>query len=110
MRLDFKEYSLLAERTINKELRNQDLIVNGCMGLCGEAGETIDVLKKSMFQGHDLNRTKMMDELGDVLWYINETAKGLSISLECIAEWNIEKLKRRYPEGFDTEKSVHRTE
>ena len=87
-----------------------DKIECGVMGLNGEAGECIDILKKSKFQGHDLNSMKIIDELGDVLWYIAEAATGLGTTLEDIAMHNITKLKMRYPEGFEVVKSTHRKE
>ena len=83
-------------------------IHNGALGLCGEAGEVIDLLKKHLFQGHDLDKERMIGEVGDCLWYIAELATGLGVSLDEIARRNIEKLKGRYPDGFDSERSVHR--
>jgi NTP pyrophosphatase (non-canonical NTP hydrolase) len=80
------------------------------MGLNGEAGECIDLLKKHLFQGHKLDKDKLTEELGDVLWYCAELACGLSVTLEEVAQRNIEKLKKRYPEGFDAERSINREE
>lgn len=106
--MDFNEYQLLALRTANKE--NKDLILNGALGLSGESGEVADVVKKHLFQGHELNKDKIVDELGDVLWYIAIMAKGLGVNMEDIATHNVAKLKKRYPEGFDKEKSINREE
>ena len=94
--------------TLNKLLTPEQTLTNGAMGLCGEAGEVSDIVKKHLFQGHALNREKLIEELGDVAWYIAETAYALDVKLEDVLTLNIEKLKKRYPEGFDTEKSVHR--
>ena len=104
------EYQDLAQRTCNITNAPDDKIMNGCMGLNGEAGECIDLLKKARFQGHELDREKMIEELGDVLWYCAELACGLGVTLEEVARRNIEKLKRRYPEGFDAERSRNREE
>lgn len=110
--MTINEYEKLAQRTskyaAGLKTEVDPKLVNGLTGLCGEAGECIDLLKKHLFQGHELNRTKLIDELGDVQWYIAETAAALGVSLEEIMEHNIEKLRRRYPEGFDSERSVHR--
>ena len=107
--MDFNEYQKLAMRTaIGKS--EQNMILNGVMGLCGEAGECIDIVKKHMFQGHELDRQKLIDEASDCLWYLAEIASGLETSLEEIAYHNIEKLKKRYPDGFDADKSVNRPE
>lgn len=105
--MDMREYQALAQRTSNAKTRSGKL-ENGCLGLAGESGEVCDLLKKYLFQGHELDREKMADELGDVQWYVVETAVGLGFTLEEIAERNIEKLKKRYPQGFDAERSVHR--
>ena len=80
------------------------------MGLCGEAGEAIDIVKKHLAQGHELDKEKLIKELGDVAWYLAETAYALDIDLETVFKLNIEKLKRRYPEGFEKEKSINRDE
>ena len=85
-------------------------IINGVMGLNGEAGEAIDLVKKSMFQGHDLDREHLAKELGDVAWYIAATADAIGYDLETIFQMNIDKLRARYPEGFDADKSIHRAE
>lgn len=96
-------------RTLNPELSKKDILVNSVMGLCGESGETVDIVKKHLFHGHPLDKEKLVKELGDVAWYLAEAATALDIPLEEIFEKNIEKLKSRYPEGFDTEKSINRT-
>lgn len=101
------EYQNKAMRTCNEKYPG-DLILNGVMGLNGEAGECIDIVKKYRYQGHDLNKEKLIDELGDVLWYAAITAKGLSVTLDEVMDRNIAKLKLRYPNGFSEEKSVHR--
>ena len=102
------EYQRLALRTLNPELDKKDVLINGVMGLCGESGEAIDIVKKWLAQGHELDREKLAKELGDIAWYLAETAYALDLSLEEILQGNIRKLKARYPEGFETERSVHR--
>lgn len=102
------EYQKLAMTTLNPALSKQDVLINGVMGLCGEAGEAIDLVKKHLHQGHELDREKLVKELGDVAWYLAETAYALDVPLDEVLEGNIEKLKRRYPEGFDSEHSIHR--
>ena len=104
------EYQTLAITTMNPNLTTEQMLTNGVMGLCGEAGECCDIMKKHLFQGHDLNREKLVDELGDVAWYLAETAHALGVGLEDILIHNIEKLKKRYPDGFSAEKSINREE
>jgi NTP pyrophosphatase (non-canonical NTP hydrolase) len=93
-----------------KDFSNENLVINGLLGLCGESGECADYLKKHIFQGHDLDKLKLAEELGDVAWYIALTAHALGFNLSDILEMNIEKLKKRYPDGFDAERSINREE
>lgn len=106
--LTANEYQRLAMTTLNPGLSRKDVLINGVMGLCGESGEAIDIVKKWLAQGHELDREKLAKELGDIAWYLAETAYALEIPLEEILRGNLEKLKKRYPEGFSSERSVHR--
>ena len=108
--MTINEYQKLAMKTLNPELSQKDVLINGVMGLCGESGEAIDIVKKWLAQGHGLDREKLAKELGDVAWYLAETAWALEIPLEDILQANIEKLKKRYPEGFSSERSQNRRE
>ena len=103
--MTLNEYQALAQRTSGL---GHDRIVNGVMGLCGESGECIDIVKKCCMQGHPLNKQKLSEELGDVMWYCAELATGLGMKLDDIAQENIEKLRKRYPDGFDSDRSIHR--
>ena len=102
------EYQKMALITLNPALGKQDVLINGVMGLCGESGEAIDIVKKHLAQGHPLDREGLIKELGDVAWYLAETAYALDVSLEEVFQQNIDKLKARYAEGFDTRRSVER--
>lgn len=116
--MTFNEYQELARRTSNYKnvvasLAPHFTRVNAAMsmaalGLAGEAGEVVDYLKKVIHHGHDLDREKLAKELGDVLWYVAETASTAGITLDEIAVKNIDKLAKRYPEGFSTERSQNR--
>lgn len=107
--MDFNEYQKLAMRTAS-ESSSQNLVLNGVMGLCGEAGECIDIVKKHMFQGHELDKRKLIDEASDCFWYLAAIATGLDVSMEEIAMHNVEKLRKRYPNGFSTDESLNRPE
>ena len=102
------EYQKLAMTTLNPALEKKDVLINGVMGLCGESGEAIDIVKKWLAQGHELDKEKLAKELGDIAWYLAETATALDLQLEDVFAANIEKLKKRYPEGFAAERSIHR--
>ncbi len=106
--MTINEYQRLAMTTLNPELSKKDVLINGVMGLCGESGEAIDIVKKHLAQGHELDREKLAKELGDIAWYLAETATALDLNLEDVFEANIEKLRRRYPEGFDSQRSINR--
>lgn len=108
--MTIKEYQELAMRTVNPDLDKKNMLINSVMGLCGESGEAIDIVKKWFAHGHDLDKEHLAKELGDVAWYLAEAATALDISLEDILEANIEKLRKRYPEGFETKRSIERTE
>ena len=108
IRMKINEYQELAMTTLNPELSKRDVLINSVMGLCGESGEAIDIVKKWMAQGHELDKEHLAKELGDVAWYMAEAATALDISLEDIFQANIDKLKRRYPDGFETKKSLVR--
>ena len=108
--MTINEYQKLAMTTLNKDLTEKEVLINGVMGLCGESGEVIDIVKKHLAQGHELDREKIIKELGDVAWYMAEIATVLDVELEDVLVQNIEKLKKRYPEGFSKEKSMNREE
>jgi NTP pyrophosphatase (non-canonical NTP hydrolase) len=124
--LSFAEYQALAERTSRQRGAvysadpertsaafkdgARDRLLNGLLGLSGESGELLDLLKKHLFHDHPLDREKARRELGDVLWYASEVASALDMDLGLVAAANIQKLRDRYPDGFDVERSKHRGE
>ena len=107
--MKINEYQELAMQTVNPELDKNQMLINSVMGLCGESGEAIDIVKKWFAHGHELDREHLKKELGDIAWYLAEAATALDISLEEVLEANIEKLRKRYPEGFETERSINRS-
>ena len=108
--MTLNEYQELAQRTSNRALDMKGHLFNGVLGLAGEAGECADLLKKHYYQDGRNFVDDLEDELGDVLWYVAETARALGLTLEEVAVRNVEKLKKRYPEGFEAERSLHREE
>lgn len=78
------------------------------LGLCGEAGEVANEVKKVLDHGHPFNLNKLRDELGDVLWYLAELSSALGIPLSDVSAYNLVKLKQRYPNGFSVTASVNR--
>ena len=106
--MTINEYQKLAMRTSNRGISPDYHILNGALGLAGESGEVADMVKKCLMQGHDLDHVHVAKELGDICWYIAETATAIGYDMEAIMQMNIDKLKKRYPEGFDSERSQHR--
>lgn len=106
--MTLNEYQALAQRTSRKDISPDDHLLNGILGLAGETGECADLVKKCFFQdGRDI-REDLKDELGDVLWYVVEAVTAMGWTLEEVAKHNVDKLRRRYPEGFDADRSLHR--
>jgi NTP pyrophosphatase (non-canonical NTP hydrolase) len=106
---DFQRAAMRTASGMNYDNAGENgLLLNGLMGLNGEAGECIDILKKHIFQGHELDREHLIEELGDTAWYLAVSCEGLGVSLEEVMEKNIEKLRARYPEGFDKARSINR--
>ena len=107
--MTINEYQTVALRTAQTDkLTANELLLNSALGLCGESGEVADLLKKYHFQGHDLDVEHIAKELGDVAWYLAVGAYSIGYDLEKILQMNVDKLKARYPNGFSTDRSLHR--
>lgn len=108
----FQQYANDADRTARPYPERRQHLMRAALGLCGEAGEFADLLKKAMFHGtgHELDVTKATKELGDVLWYVADAAAALGVSLEDVAKMNRDKLRKRYPDGFTPKASVTRVD
>ena len=106
--MTINEYQELAMKTVNPKLNKDEILINSVMGLCGESGEAIDIVKKWFAHGHELDKEHLKKELGDIAWYLAEAATALDLTLEEILEANIDKLRKRYPEGFETKRSIER--
>ena len=104
------EYQKLAARTMDfKNMDSCDQELHALHGMAGEIGELHSIYQK-MFQGHKDDADHRKKEVGDLLWFIAEYCTSQGWMLEDIMQMNIDKLKARYPEGFDSEKSQHRAE
>lgn len=110
------DYQMLAHKTesppcdemVNR-IDNQILrLLHASMGLCTEAGEFQDVLKKHIFYGKPVDFVGLQEEIGDVMWYVALACNAMGVSLDKIMTTNIEKLRARYPERFTEEKAQNR--
>jgi NTP pyrophosphatase (non-canonical NTP hydrolase) len=108
--MKFSEYQELSKRTMPKQGSNRDHLSNYVMGLAGESGEFIDLLKKSLFHGHYINVDDLGKELGDILHYWVGLCTLLGFSAEEVATANIVKLQKRYPNGFSVKDSIKRVD
>lgn len=106
--MNINDYQKEAMKTLNPELNKKDVLINSVMGLCGESGEAIDIVKKWLMQGHDLDKDHLIKELGDIAWYLAEAATALDVPLDTILQGNLDKLHKRYPDGFSTSASINR--
>lgn len=101
-------YQTEALRTASGMNQEYPMWLNGVLGLNGEAGEVADIAKKYLFQGHPLDKEHLAKELGDCAWYLAVAAHAIGYDLETILQMNVDKLRARYPDGFDPERSLHR--
>lgn len=101
------EYQKLAARTIDKKLSKSQKELHSLFGMVGEIGEIHSIYQK-LFQGHSFSEEHLKKELGDLMWFIAEYCTAYGWELEDIMQMNIDKLKARYPEGFEADKSLHR--
>lgn len=108
--MNMEDYQRSCQRTAKSSGQNESLeaVATFALGLAGEAGEVCDLFKKHYAHGYELNRGKLAEELGDVLFYVSALCSTFGLSLGDVAEANIEKLRRRYPMGFDQERSIKR--
>ena len=103
--INFFTYQEKSKRTMNTALETKDQLNNYIFGL---VGEVVDLLKKFFFHGHEVDSERLKSELGDILWYVSAVASLFNLDLQEIAQYNIEKLEKRYPEGFSVEASKGR--
>lgn len=107
--MGLNEYQDLASRTMNLEWTMYETELHALHGISSEVGE-IHGLYQKVFQGHKMDKNHLLSEIGDAMWFIAELCTANGFTLEEVAQHNIDKLKARYPEGFDAEKSLHRME
>lgn len=106
--MDANLYQHLASRTMTNTTTQDQRLNNAALGLCGEAGEVADLVKKHQHHEHSLDTIKLAEELGDLLWYVAQACVALEMDMGAVMHANIEKLKRRYPDGFSSEASRNR--
>ena len=108
--MNIRDFQTLSVRTMNKELTKEQQISNMVFGANGELGEVTDILKKYLYQGHRINKQHLAEEIGDTLFYIVNLCTLFNLDIEDILQGNVDKLRNRYPEGFDSTKSINRND
>jgi NTP pyrophosphatase (non-canonical NTP hydrolase) len=107
--MNANEYQALALRTA-PNIAAIERLPTAALGLAGETGEFADAVKKAKYQGHDLDVADLANELGDIAWYVALACEALGLNLGDVLYENIEKLQRRYPDGFSAERSRNRAD
>ena len=107
-KLTLAEYQKLADRSSGSGGDGERRLIVSALGLAGEAGEFANLVKKMTAHGHQFDKKALEDELGDILWYLAEAATSTGLDLEEIASQNVDKLIKRYPNGFNQENSINR--
>ncbi|HYD53183.1 MAG TPA: nucleoside triphosphate pyrophosphohydrolase family protein, partial [Gemmatimonadaceae bacterium] len=103
-------YAAAAARTENRALITDDRLLDAAAGLAEEGGEVLSLVRKHRFQGHPLDRDRLAKELGDALWCLATVARSAGLTLAGVAAANVEKLRRRYPDGYSDDASLEREE
>lgn len=104
------EYQKMAMRTCSIPYEDTGAMIHHAVfGLTSEAGEVAGIFQKH-YQGHEIDPEHVKKELGDCLWMIAEACTAMGFDLDDVMNTNIDKLKKRYPNGFDAEHSLHRAE
>lgn len=107
-RLTLDRYQELANRSAGAGGEGERRLMVAALGLAGEAGEFANLVKKMTAHGHAFDPASLKDELGDVLWYLAEAATASGLDLNEVAQDNVDKLLKRYPEGFSQQSSINR--
>ena len=108
--LTIQEYQKEVTRTVNNSLDKDERLKNYCFGLGGETGELLDLFKKYFYHGHVYDKNSIKKELGDICWYLVNIANECNFDFEEILKLNIDKLKKRYPDGFSHQDSINRSD
>jgi NTP pyrophosphatase (non-canonical NTP hydrolase) len=107
--MDITEYAKEVHRTCNIT-DQKELLTLAALGIAGEAGEVVDTVKKVLYHSHELDISSLSKEVGDLLWYMVLLCDTVGFTLDDVMQANVEKLRKRYPHGFDTQKSRERQE
>ena len=112
--MESKDYIALVDRLwAIEDTANLPRLLTAVIGMQSETGEFAEIVKKCVFQGKELDESvkfHLKRELGDIIWYWAQGVMSLGFTPSEIIEENINKLEKRYPNGFETIRSEHRAE
>ncbi|WP_125579756.1 nucleoside triphosphate pyrophosphohydrolase family protein [Levilactobacillus cerevisiae] len=95
--MEFNEYQKAANRTL---YGNEQVLTNCALGLAGETGQVVDLVKNYTFHGKSMDHDAIVKEMGDVLWYLSQISQWADIDFDEVAQDNIKRLNARYPHGY----------
>lgn len=99
--MDATFYQNESMRTKDGDLQSVEQFKCAALGIAGESGEICDLVKKLLYHRKMMDKSILVKELGDLLWYIALMADAIDVDLSEIMSININKLKIRYPNGFN---------
>lgn len=102
-----EEYTLLAQRTASEESDNE---THYALGICTEAGEIAHAVKAHIAYGQPLDRENIIEEMGDLCWYLANLMRITWTNWEEVWERNVQKLRKRYPDGFSEAAAINRAD
>ena len=105
--MTLNDYQQAAARTIGPGLDCVEKTFHALHGMVSEIGELHGLYQK-LYQGHSIDEEHAKKELGDLMWFIAEYCTANGWTLDEIGQMNIDKLRKRYPDGCDPERSLHR--
>jgi NTP pyrophosphatase (non-canonical NTP hydrolase) len=105
--MSFEKYQEWCNTKWKTDNSQRDQVLECALGF-GESGESQGTIKKWLFHGHDYDEYAIKDEMGDQLYYIVQMCNILGFSINSVIVQNIVKLNERYPNGFESKRSINR--
>lgn len=85
-------------------------LIHSCLGLAGEAGEVVDLIKKSVSYGTPIYTGHLLEECGDTLHYLARILDYWGFTLEDAKKHNLDKLHKRFPNGYSNKDAIERND
>lgn len=108
--MDDLEYLMFVNRLFASKRDGIDGVLHACVGLAGESGECLDIVKKSWVYDKPLDKEKLQEEAGDTLHYLTMLCIKMGWTWQDLINNNVTKLKKRYPDGFTKAAAIARAD